>query len=180
MFSALEIEGLFRRSPNVAKIKLLKDSANQGLPVTFDDPHSAAVLLKTFLRELKEPLLTFDLYDKIVKFQSMHQHSKIEPQSLWLLPLSGWSKEDVMKQVPKLLLEEIPKDNYDLLKYLIRFLSKVMERADLNKMTAPNLAIVFGPNLIWSESVPLSLRDIGPINMFTQYLLQHHNDLFVM
>lgn len=33
--------------------------------------HLAAVLLKTFLRELEEPLLTYELYDDIMQFQSM-------------------------------------------------------------------------------------------------------------
>lgn len=69
-FLALETEGLFRRSPNVMKVKQLKDAANRGQLLTFDDPHEAAVLLKTVLRELREPLLTYDLYDEVMQFQS--------------------------------------------------------------------------------------------------------------
>lgn len=68
---AIETEGIFRRSANVQKIRVLKQIANRGERITFDDPHEAAVLLKTFLRELKEPLLTYDLYDEIMQFQSM-------------------------------------------------------------------------------------------------------------
>lgn len=68
---ALETEGLFRRSANVAEIKELQTHCNLGLPVDFKgDPHKAAVLLKTFLRELDEPLMTFELYDEITQFQS--------------------------------------------------------------------------------------------------------------
>lgn len=51
-------------------IKQLKEIANRGQPLSFNDPHEAASLLKTFLRELKEPLLTHELYDEIVSFQS--------------------------------------------------------------------------------------------------------------
>lgn len=54
------------------KVKQLKETANRGNPITFDDPHEAAVLLKTFLRELKEPLLTYELYDEVMQFQSKH------------------------------------------------------------------------------------------------------------
>jgi len=68
---ALETEGIFRRSANVAVIKELQNRCNQGLPVDFHgDPHIAAVLLKTFLRELDEPLMTYELYDEITQFQS--------------------------------------------------------------------------------------------------------------
>lgn len=54
-------------------IKELQNRCNQGLPVDFQgDPHIAAVLLKTFLRELDEPLMTYELYDEITQFQSKH------------------------------------------------------------------------------------------------------------
>ncbi|VEN47677.1 unnamed protein product [Callosobruchus maculatus] len=77
-------------------------------------------------------------------------------------------------------MEKLPEDNYKVLKYIINFLSRVMERSDLNKMNAQNLAIVFGPNLVWSELVSMSLAAIGPINMFTQFLLVHQNDIFMI
>lgn len=35
-----------------------------------EDVHLAAVILKTFLRELPEPLLTYQLYNDIVNFAS--------------------------------------------------------------------------------------------------------------
>lgn len=36
-----------------------------------EDVHLAAVILKTFLRELPEPLLTYQLYNDIVNFSGM-------------------------------------------------------------------------------------------------------------
>lgn len=68
---ALETEGIFRRSANILVIKELQRACNRGEPISFrNDPHNAAVLLKTFLRDLEEPLLTFDLHEEILKFQS--------------------------------------------------------------------------------------------------------------
>ncbi|CAG9832351.1 unnamed protein product [Diabrotica balteata] len=158
---ALETEGIFRRSANANKVKSLKEIANTGQKVPFDDPHEAAVLLKKFLRELKEPLLTYELYDEIVQFQS-------------------WNNDERLRLVSILVMEKLPEDNYKVLKYIIRFLSRVMERSDLNKMNAQNLAVVFGPNLVWSDSVSMSLAAIGPINMFTQFLLVHQNEIFMI
>jgi hypothetical protein len=37
------------------------------------DPHSPAVVLKIFLRELHEPLLTYDLYESFTASLSMYQ-----------------------------------------------------------------------------------------------------------
>lgn len=108
--------------------------------------HLAAVLLKTFLRELEEPLMTFDLFDEITQFQS-----KILSPSLpfllliyigyiffilhfiHVLKLNKFSilalpKDERPRQVKILILEKLPLDNYHLLKYLIQFLSKVSKR----------------------------------------------------
>ncbi|XP_025906139.1 rho GTPase-activating protein 8 [Nothoprocta perdicaria] len=65
----LRVEGLFRRSASVQTIKDVQKLYNQGKPVNFDDYddiHIPAVILKTFLRELPEPLLTFECYDHIL------------------------------------------------------------------------------------------------------------------
>jgi len=36
-------------------------------------------------------------------------------------------------------------------RYLMRFLQKLAERSDVNKMSTTNLAIVLGPNLLWPQ-----------------------------
>ncbi|XP_066585803.1 rho GTPase-activating protein 1 isoform X1 [Prorops nasuta] len=160
---ALETEGLFRRSANVAVVKELQNCCNQGLPVDFHgDPHIAAVLLKTFLRELDEPLMTFDLYDEITQFQTL-------------------SKEERPRRVKILILEKLPEDNYQLLKYIVQFLSRVMDRCDLNKMTSKNLAVVFGPNLVRAPpSRGMSLSAIGPINEFIGFVFTHQDKIFII
>lgn len=67
----METEGIFRRSANVSLVREAQIKCNRGEEVDFkNDVHLAAVLLKTFLRELEEPLLTFELYDEIMQFQS--------------------------------------------------------------------------------------------------------------
>ncbi|CAN7994418.1 unnamed protein product [Ixodes pacificus] len=125
----------------------------------YENVHVAAVILKTFLRELEEPLLTFDLYEEVMRFQELDQSEKLA-------------------QARALLLERLPEDNYELLKYIVEFLAKVIDRSDLNKMTASNLAIVFGPNLLWSREEQASLSSITHINQFAEYIIKHQHVLF--
>ncbi|OXU26243.1 hypothetical protein TSAR_016906 [Trichomalopsis sarcophagae] len=160
---ALETEGIFRRSANVAVVKELQSKCNQGLPVDFQgDAHIAAVLLKTFLRELEEPLMTYELYDEITQFQTL-------------------SKDERPRRVKILILEKLPEDNYQLLKYIVQFLSRVMDRCDLNKMTSSNLAVVFGPNLVRAPpSRGMSLSAIGPINQFIDYVFTDQDKIFII
>ena len=69
LLAGMGIEGIFRRSPSAVLAKQVKLAYNTGDAVdmeTHDDVHLAALLLKSFLRELEEPLIPFDLYDRIM------------------------------------------------------------------------------------------------------------------
>ncbi|XKL59670.1 hypothetical protein PGB90_000686 [Kerria lacca] len=104
---ALETEGIFRRSANVSLVREVQTQCDRGESVDFKgDVHLAAVLLKTFLRELEEPLLTYELYDDIMQFQGLPKDTR------------AW-------HIKILILERLPEDNYLLLKYIVCFLSKV-------------------------------------------------------
>ncbi|CAH2243612.1 jg26348, partial [Pararge aegeria aegeria] len=155
---ALETEGIFRRSANITVIKELQRACNKGEPISFrDDPHNAAVLMKTFLRDLEEPLLTFELFDDILKFQT-------------------WSNSEKPQKVKLLILERLPLDNYRLLKYIFQFLHK--DRSCVNKMTCSNLAVVFGPNLAWPAVGQMTLHMIAPVNAFTDFILENQKTIF--
>ncbi|KAG7174883.1 Rho GTPase-activating protein 1-like [Homarus americanus] len=161
---ALETEGLFRRSSAAAVVKSVQERFNKGEDVNFDldtDVHTAAVIIKTFLRELEEPLMTFDLYDEVIEFQ-------------------GLNKSDRLTTIKQIILEKLPEDNYLVLKFIVNFLSKVMDRSDLNKMTASNLAVVFGPNLVRPRGGQMSLNAIAPINLFVEVMLSSHHQIFVL
>lgn len=66
----IDTEGIFRRSGNHSEIIALKERVNRGEDVDLKDVnvHVIAGLLKSFLRDLAEPLLTFELYDEITCF----------------------------------------------------------------------------------------------------------------
>ena len=61
----VEEEGIFRISGSVSKVKLIRNAFNAGhldaLLLT-RDVHAVASALKSYLRELPEPLLTYKLY----------------------------------------------------------------------------------------------------------------------
>ncbi|RMC00331.1 hypothetical protein DUI87_22939 [Hirundo rustica rustica] len=144
---------------------VVRDTINHllmyGVPVDFEeyeDVHLPAVILKTFLRELPEPLLTFGLYSHVVSFQSVEEVKRV----------------DVVRKT----LQDLPEENYQVLRLLTAFLVEVSAHSDRNKMTNTNLAVVFGPNLLWAKDVAITLKAINPINTFTKFLLDHQKELF--
>jgi len=158
----IDTEGIFRRSGNISRINELKRKINEGniIDMSSEDNHVVAGLLKTFLRDLAEPLLTYELYDEIIQFLD-------------------WPKEERSRNVKLILREKLPVENYELFKYIIEFLVQIMDRKDFNKMTSSNLSIVFGPNLIWARNDQMSLDEIAPINAFIDFVLQNHDDIYI-
>jgi Rho GTPase-activating protein 1 len=66
--NALDVQGIFRRAASATTVRQIKEKMNRGESIDFGsfmDPHIPCVILKTFLRELPEPLLTFALYEPI-------------------------------------------------------------------------------------------------------------------
>ena len=103
----LETEGIFRKSGNASQIKELMAKINNGERIVFSqgDVHIAAVILKTFLKELEEPLLTFGLYENIVSIEAVPKDDRLV--------------------IIKSILEQLPPQNYVVLQHLVEFLSLV-------------------------------------------------------
>uniref|UniRef100_A0A7N8WK08 Rho GTPase-activating protein 44 n=1 Tax=Mastacembelus armatus TaxID=205130 RepID=A0A7N8WK08_9TELE len=157
----MQEEGLFRIAPSASKLKKLKASLDCGVLDVQEysaDPHAIAGALKSYLRELPEPLMTFDLYNDWIQASNIQDQDK-RPQAL----LNA--------------CEKLPPANNNNFKYLIKFLSKLTEYQDVNKMTPGNIAIVLGPNLLWTHDegnitemmTTVSLQIVGIIEPIIQH-----------
>ncbi|XP_042079396.1 rho GTPase-activating protein 44 isoform X3 [Haplochromis burtoni] len=157
----MQEEGLFRIAPSASKLKKLKASLDCGVLDVQEysaDPHAIAGALKSYLRELPEPLMTFELYNDWI------QASNIQDQDKRLQALFN-------------ACEKLPSANNTNFRYLIKFLSKLTEYQDVNKMTPGNIAIVLGPNLLWTQNdgnitemmTTVSLQIVGIIEPIIQH-----------
>uniref|UniRef100_A0AAY5EM18 Rho GTPase activating protein 17a n=1 Tax=Electrophorus electricus TaxID=8005 RepID=A0AAY5EM18_ELEEL len=129
-------EGLFRIAAGASKLKKLKaalDCSTSQLEEFYSDPHAVAGALKSYLRELPEPLMTFQLYDDWIQASSVSDPDK-RLQALWVI------------------CDRLPKANKANLRYLVKFLAKLAQESEVNKMTPSNIAIVLGPNLLWAKT----------------------------
>ncbi|XP_053440550.1 rho GTPase-activating protein 8 [Nycticebus coucang] len=157
----LRAEGLFRRSASVQTVREIQRLFNQGKPVNFDDYgdiHIPAVILKAFLRELPQPLLTFEAYEQILGITGVESSLRVTR----------------CRQI----LRGLPEHNYAVLSYLMGFLHTVSQESIFNKMNSSNLACVFGLNLIWPSEGVSSLSALVPLNLFTELLIEYYEKVF--
>ncbi|KAK9476890.1 hypothetical protein V1514DRAFT_353858 [Lipomyces japonicus] len=149
--AAAQQEGIFRLSGSNSVIRALKDRFNTEADVDLVqdgvryDVHAVAGLLKLFLRELPTPVLTADLQPEFVQSLEI-QHEQ--------------SKSDMFK----ILLRQLPHENFSLLKALSRYLINIVEKSEQNKMNIRNVGIVFAPTLnIPSELVQTFILDYATL-----------------
>ncbi|XP_056007957.1 rho GTPase-activating protein 15-like isoform X31 [Ostrea edulis] len=159
----LEHDGMYRISGNLAQIQKLRcqvDQDHYNLDDECWDVHVLTGSLKLFFRELKEPLFTFGVFDRFIPALSKEKNS------------------DRLKAVRE-LVSTIPKYNYETLKFLLAHLCKVIEYSKENRMQVHSVAIVFGPTLIWPETVTPNLAaNMIYQSRIVEYCLLEYKNIF--
>uniref|UniRef100_A0A8C3EL83 Rho GTPase-activating protein 24 n=4 Tax=Corvus moneduloides TaxID=1196302 RepID=A0A8C3EL83_CORMO len=162
----LKEEGLFRLPGQANLVKELQDAFDCGEKPSFDsntDVHTVASLLKLYLRELPEPVIPYAKYEDFLSCAKML--SKEEETGL----------KELVKQV-----KSLPAVNYNLLKYICRFLDEVQSYSGVNKMSVQNLATVFGPNILRPKvEDPLTIMEgTVVVQQLMSVLISKHEELF--
>ena len=169
----LEEEGLFRVSPALSDLNNAVDEIEKCdsigkscLELPNDSkspqykPHIYSGLIKKFLRELPEPLLGKENYDR------------------WI---SCISSDNPDKNLLKALTLELPTDNYNLLQSVISLSHELSKHKNINLMTIGNLSRVIGPNILWNNDIidpSTSSEHIMLINQIAEFLIENYTFIF--
>ncbi|KAM4714934.1 rho GTPase-activating protein 22 [Anableps anableps] len=159
----LDEEGLFRMPGQANLVKDLQEAFDCGDKPLFDsntDVHTVASLLKLYLRELPEPVIPFSKYEDFLTCAQLL--AKDEEEGI----------QELGKQV-----NTLPLPNYNLLKYICKFLDEVQSHCNENKMSVQNLATVFGPNILRTKMEdPVTLMEGTSLvqHLMTVLIREHH------
>ncbi|XP_005932408.1 protein FAM13A isoform X5 [Haplochromis burtoni] len=160
---ALHQEGLFRVNGNVRAVETLKQHLEGGGDVNLlseSDSCTVASLLKQYLRDLPGGLVVMTVQ------QALIQHYQ-----------ERGGDDDTWADVRHLLLQ-LPDVHYSLLHYLCHFLTLVESSHKDNRMTALNLATVFGPSVFHVAPGFEALKDQNICNKIMAKLIQNYNNIF--
>uniref|UniRef100_A0A1E1WBD6 Rho-GAP domain-containing protein n=1 Tax=Pectinophora gossypiella TaxID=13191 RepID=A0A1E1WBD6_PECGO len=157
-------DGLYRASGNlsqVQKIRLEVDQNNLSVIENSTDIHVLTGSLKLFFRELKEPLIPCSMFDRVLAACS------IKP------------RESKIKEFRD-IVHSLPQCNRETLKFLLEHLLRVTQFSERNRMHTANLAIVFGPTLLWAPAEQAHNIAIDCIqqNHVVEILLNEFKDIF--
>ncbi|XP_035904230.1 ralA-binding protein 1 [Anopheles stephensi] len=130
----LQSEQIYKVEAVKTKLQQLKRTYNnrEGSCVGEMDVPIACGLLKMFLRELPEPILTTDLSSR---FEEVASHSQVSQQEQELV----------------CLVEQLPSCNRTLLSWMFMHVDAVTQNEDFTKMNAQNIAMLLSPTLQMSH-----------------------------
>ncbi|XP_069745886.1 rho GTPase-activating protein 6-like isoform X7 [Narcine bancroftii] len=179
----LQTVGIFRVGSSKKRVRQLREEFDRGADVVLDEEHSVhdvGALLKEFLRDIPDPLLTRELYTAFISTLLLDQDEQLSALQL--------------------LIYLLPPCNCDTLHRLVEFLAMVTNHAEDsldkdgqevtgNKMTSLNLATIFGPNLLHKQkssdkefSVQSSARaeESTAIINVVQKIIENYETLFMV
>jgi len=129
----IDVEGIFRHSGNNSRIielrRLFED--DQEIDLEQENTHTLCGVLKSFFRELAEPLLSYYLYDRFLMAADIQNY-------------------EIQMGYIRSLIAHLPVSYQNLLDYLIQFLLRIVSKQNENRMNTQNISIVFAPNLLKS------------------------------
>lgn len=132
----LDLVGIYRISGNARKKKILRSQFEENsLNTDVDDIdcHVIAGILKDYLRELPNPLISQETYLNIYN-KSLEVQNNTDAKS----------RDTVLVE----LMKKLPHTNRATLIYIMEHLQSVAQRSDENKMDFKNLAVCFGPTMM--------------------------------
>ncbi|KAH8692000.1 putative Rho GTPase activator [Talaromyces proteolyticus] len=144
----MSVEGVFRKNGNIRRLKEvadLIDNKYDQVDMSRESPVQIAALLKKFLREMPDPLMTFKLHRLFLISQQISDPEK-------------------QKRVLHLTCCLLPKAHRDTMEVLFTFLnwtasfSHVDEESG-SKMDIHNLATVMTPNILYPNSKNASMDE---------------------
>ncbi|XP_072165637.1 rho GTPase-activating protein 24-like [Diadema setosum] len=160
-------EGIFRLPGRTNKVKELQDSFDEGKKPDFEglkaDVHTVASLLKLYLRSLPEPVIPWQHYDHFFDAIKLYEENEED------------GRAELIRE-----LALLPRCNYNLMKYLCKFLNEVQEYEKYNRMGVLNLSTVFGPNMFRANNEdPTSMMEATSMSQkFIHLLIAEYDTMF--
>ena len=135
----MSVEGVFRKNGNIKRLKETAEliDTNQAPDLSRENPVQVAALLKKFLRDMPEPLLTFKLHKLFITAQKFEDEERRRRVMHLTCCLMEKAHRDTMEVV------------FSFLKWVASFVQ--VDEESGNKMDVHNLATVMAPNILYQQ-----------------------------
>ncbi|XP_031427474.1 rho GTPase-activating protein 32 isoform X3 [Clupea harengus] len=166
------VDGIYRLSGIASNIQKLRHEFDSEIipdltrDVYIQDIHCVGSLCKLYFRELPNPLLTYQLYEKFSD------------------AVSAATDDERLIKIHD-VIQQLPPPHYRTLEFLMKHLSSLATCSSITNMHAKNLAIVWAPNLLRSRQIesacfggPAAFLEVRIQSVVVEFILSHVDVLF--
>lgn len=164
----VSVEGIFRKNGHVRRLKELADALDRdadGVNLFEDHPVQLAALLKKFLRELPDPLLTTRLYSLFLAAQVSEGDAAERHRLLRLVAM---------------LLPRAHRDTMEVLFVFFKFVAtfSYVDDETGSRMDAANLATVLAPSLLFTRAAEPTPTEAHIAQRVVCDMIEHQDDFW--
>ncbi|CAG8569823.1 11978_t:CDS:10 [Diversispora eburnea] len=162
----MDLDGIYRKSGGASQMRGIIAAFENGedfdldSPDQFNDICAVTSVLKQYLRELPDPLLTYDLYPNFLGAVSIENFDE---------------KIERFRQ----LLHYLPRVHFNTTKYLLSHLDRVTKLESVNLMSPKNLSVVFGPTLLRGPNANMEILDMTFKNSAIEFIIENAHALIL-
>lgn len=159
----MDVEGIYRKTGGSGQVKSIQEGFERTEDYDISDPDldvtAVTSVLKQYFRKLPTPLLTFDIYDRVLESAGIEDDRE---------------RCDHLRQT----FNSLPPKHRDCLEFLVFHLERVAARHKENLMTPKNLAVVFAPTIMRDHSLEREMTDMHAKNTAVQFVIENSHEIF--
>ncbi|RYP54858.1 hypothetical protein DL768_000422 [Monosporascus sp. mg162] len=159
----MDMEGIYRKTGGNSQTKQIQEGFDKNDNFDISDPDfditAVTSVLKQYFRKLPTPLLTYDIYDRVLETNTMQTDT---------------DKCAHLQNV----FNQLPQQHKDCLEFLMFHLSRVAGRERENLMTPKNLAVVFAPTIMRDMNIEREMTDMHAKNLVVQFIIENTHNIF--
>ncbi|KAK7956266.1 Rho-type GTPase-activating protein 4 [Apiospora aurea] len=159
----MDTEGIYRKTGGNSQVKMVQDGFNTTENFDISDPDiditAVTSVLKQYFRKLPTPLLTYEVYDRVLETNSFTTDEE---------------KYDHLRKT----FNALPQKHRDCLEFLMFHLARVAKRERENLMSPKNLAVVFAPTIMRDRTIEREMTDMHAKNLAVQFIIENSHIIF--
>ncbi|RTE82052.1 hypothetical protein BHE90_003430 [Fusarium euwallaceae] len=159
----MDQEGIYRKTGGNSQVNMIKDGFSKDENFDISDPDlditAVTSVLKQYFRKLPMPLLTFDIYERVLESNAIVDETE---------------RCDHLRKT----FASMPQRHRDCLEFLMFHLARVAKREPENLMSPKNLAVVFAPTIMRDTSIEREMTDMHAKNLAIQFVIENSHTIF--
>lgn len=160
----MDVEGIYRKTGGNSQVRMIQDGFDKNEDFDISDPvldiTAVTSVLKQYFRKLPIPLLTYDVYERVLESNTVIQ-----------------SDQERCAHLSR-TVNMLPPKHRDCLEFLMFHLARVASRERENLMSPKNLAVVFAPTIMRDHSLEKEMTDMHAKNIAVQFLIENSHTIF--